>query len=735
MSFSTPASPKNEPAASFRDDLFIIEKTRLIGCKEFHDCLKIPQGVRIIGKAAFKNHTHIRKVILPDTLKTIQEDAFFNCAQLDEIVLPQGLKAIKKGAFHHCRSLKTLRLPASLTELDEEAFLWCDELSEVVFEEGCSLEMKDPPFQKHPKLRLISIPASVKILNQDSLGYQKSTVIECYAGSDAYFTARLLDIPYLLTDGKEYDSADDFVMENRTVVRYIGTHPLAVIPEGTAAVGHDAFRGLEQVTCVFFPDSVTDIGEGTFADCSNLFLVRLPRHLKCIPKDAFYRCDQLISINFPQGLTSIESGAFFDTSLREARLPGGLERIGARAFGNCPFLRDIHIPASVSLLDEAVSGSEFVTIVAPEGSKASRYARERGIPLHSVAPPVPPRAEDLPGNIRRTFYETLEPCKKLIYHALVTALLQMEDSCKVAGFTPDSLDVLGVVWAVACDYPEIFWVNWQRLQYFGYDLFVPGKLGSVYSVTKKQREEIQSEIDHLVTPFLASLPRNLGEYERAKRAYVWVANQLEYDYEGLKQESKNRYHSITHDDLRNIYGAFVKKKAVCAGYARALQYILQKMGIECVEYRGVAKTQDAHAWVCARLEGDFYHLDVTWADASCLDYRYFCLTDDEMYKHQHQFLFLANEIRCNATRCSYYAKEGLYFHRVDEEEILEGIRGFLSRHPGNPVSVKFANLLLLHRAYACLKDSKKLRDLVRETGLMEPTVLPDEGNLLLDIRF
>ena len=697
--------------------------------------MQIPHGVRIIGKGAFKNHTHIRRVILPDTLKTIHEDAFFNCAQLEEIVFPQGLKSIKKGAFHHCRSLKTLRFPKSLQELDEEAFAWCDEISEVVFEEGCSLEMHNPPFQKHPKLRLISIPPSVKILNQGTLGYNANTVIQCYAGSDAYFTAKILNIPYLLPDGKEYDSTADFVIENGTVTKYLGTHPLVIIPEGTAAIGCDAFRGLEHITHVFFPDSVVTIGDGAFANCINLSVVRLPKHLKCIPKDAFYQCGWLLSINFPQGLATIESGAFFGASLREVHLPHGLGSIREQAFGNCHILRDIHIPESVYLLENIVSGSPSVTIVAPEGSKASQYAREHGIPLRNViTPPEPPRSEDLPGNIRRTFYETLEPRKQLLYSALVTALLRMDDVCRTEGFSADPLDVLGVVWAVAYDYPEIFWVNWNRLQIFGSALFKPGKLGTVYSVTKQQRDQIQNQIDQLVTPFLSNIPRNLSEYERAKRAYIWVADQLEYDQEGSKQDDKHLYRSITHDDLRNIYGAFLKKKVVCGGYARALQYILQRMGIECVEYCG-GDSQEHHAWVCARLEGDFYHIDITWDDNDCLDYKYFCLTDDEMYKHQHHFDYLANEIRCSATRCSYFAMEGLYFHHVDEDDIVEGIRGFLSKYPKNRVFVKFADLLLLHRAYACMRGSKKLKDLVRKTSFSAPVVTADDDNLLLDILF
>ena len=49
-------------------------------------------------------------------------------------------------------------------------------------------------------------------------------------------------------------------------------------------------------------------------------------------------------------------------------------------------------------------------------------------------------------------------------------------------------------------------------------------------------------------------------------------------------------------DNQNIYSALVGKRTVCAGYARSAQYLLQKMGMECIYVTGTCANGEAHAW-------------------------------------------------------------------------------------------------------------------------------------------
>lgn len=80
-----------------------------------------------IGSYAFYNYKKIlcfttrtskmKKLSLPETLKTINSYAFFQCDELEELVLPKSLDDVKEMAFTGCRGLKTIKI---LRETEED---------------------------------------------------------------------------------------------------------------------------------------------------------------------------------------------------------------------------------------------------------------------------------------------------------------------------------------------------------------------------------------------------------------------------------------------------------------------------------------------------------------------------------------------------------------------------------------------------------------------------------------
>ncbi|WP_169007205.1 transglutaminase domain-containing protein [Faecalispora jeddahensis] len=64
-------------------------------------------------------------------------------------------------------------------------------------------------------------------------------------------------------------------------------------------------------------------------------------------------------------------------------------------------------------------------------------------------------------------------------------------------------------------------------------------------------------------------------------------------------------------DAYTAYGALVKQKAVCQGYAAAFQLLMQKLGIPGIVVQSTAMN---HAWNMVRYNGEWYHVDATWDD-------------------------------------------------------------------------------------------------------------------------
>ena len=63
---------------------------------------------------------------------------------------------------------------------------------------------------------------------------------------------------------------------------------------------------------------------------------------------------------------------------------------------------------------------------------------------------------------------------------------------------------------------------------------------------------------------------------------------------------------------QSAYSAVVNHETVCAGYARAFQFLLQQYGIPC--YLCVGYAGEPHAWNIVCLDGKYYNVDVTWDD-------------------------------------------------------------------------------------------------------------------------
>ena len=75
---------------------------------------------------------------------------------------------------------------------------------------------------------------------------------------------------------------------------------------------------------------------------------------------------------------------------------------------------------------------------------------------------------------------------------------------------------------------------------------------------------------------------------------------------------------VNTDDDQYIDSVFVNHQSVCAGYAKAVQYLALRHGIPCVYITGEAEdflgTGGRHAWLAAYVDGEVRFYDPTWYD-------------------------------------------------------------------------------------------------------------------------
>ena len=148
-----------------------------------------------------------------------------------------------------------------------------------------------------------------------------------------------------------------------------------------------------------------------------------------------------------------------------------------------------------------------------------------------------------------------------------------------------------------------------------------------YTSTAKQRMEAEQELQAVVDDIMAQCPQS-DDYDTERYLHDRVITRCTYDEYAAKHNSSAAPNAYT------AYGALVEGKAVCEGYAKAMQLLLQKAAIPVTLATGISKESgESHMWNVVTIHGENYHLDATWDDN--LDqpqYTFFNLTT-EMVQH------------------------------------------------------------------------------------------------------
>jgi len=219
-----------------------------------------------------------------------------------------------------------------------------------------------------------------------------------------------------------------------------------------------------------------------------------------------------------------------------------------------------------------------------------------------------------------------------------------------------------IILAIQADKPEYFWFeNYTWFQFEG-DPSVD-RIEMKYNCDLATRKAKQAKIDTYYSSFRQTVADYQSDYEKIKAAHDYII--LNTDY------------VLNSTDNQNICSVFIYGKSVCAGYAKATQYLLQKLGIEVAYVTGEAIGKGSHAWNIVKSDGDYYFIDVTWDDPSFsteqnksnIRYNFFNITSAELaLTHKIEGNILKFPV-CTATKDNYFVKENLYFDNLDTNSV------------------------------------------------------------------
>ncbi len=136
---------------------------------------------------------------------------------------------------------------------------------------------------------------------------------------------------------------------------------------------------------------------------------------------------------------------------------------------------------------------------------------------------------------------------------------------------------------------------------------------------------------------------------------------------------QNTIYLTQEDDGYTAYNALVEGRAVCEGYSRALQLLLDMVGIPNYLATGVgvddSGDREGHMWNIVTIGGANYHVDATWDDLDAEDihhyaHTYFNVTDDYIGVNHEEIAPAENN--CNAVAANYYVQNGMCFSAYDD---------------------------------------------------------------------
>ena len=334
-----------EAAVGNENSDFEIEGTTLVKYKGKGGEVTVPDGITTLGAYAFE-YTYVKKVNLPDSLKTIKDHCFMGCEELTDITIPAGVNKIDDAqVFGYCHSLPEIRVAEGNKRYSsaDGILFTADKRTLLYYPEGKSGET-------------YSIPEGTTQLGRTALGnnlHIKTLILPSTLGGRLEGTqfSHMPNLQNILVSpaNNNYRSFDGIL--------YDRTNMLIYYPEG---------RNAESLEKKDFPEGI-----------------------KSIKAWAFQNVRRLKTVELPEGIPSVEWMCFsFADGPESITIPASVKSINGYAFSYCKNLKRVTIlNPNVKFKREdcnILNGTPDAVLYGYEGSTTQAYAEKYGLKFESL---------------------------------------------------------------------------------------------------------------------------------------------------------------------------------------------------------------------------------------------------------------------------------------------------------------------------------------------------------------
>lgn len=349
------------------------------------------------------------------------------------------------------------------------------------------------------------------------------------------------------------------------------------------------------------------------------------------------------------GASVYRSGDFLKTAANVAH--EGLER--AEIFAINTMLR----------VSEAGKSGASVAAEAADAVDTGYVARDEEEAFSLFGYPVD-AAEGLSGFA----FDQLSEGVQRVYSQLYTGITELRSEFTVRA--DDSEQIKSAISAIMVDHPEFFWLDGSASMN-GFTSFGIWQVKLDFNINAEDIPTVREAIENRALQYELSLSPDAGDYEKVKAAYDFIIDITDY----VADSPQNQ----------NIQSVFINGMSVCAGYGRALQYLLQRVGVWCAYIEGTTGADaEGHAWNLVNIDGVYAYVDPSWGDPTygedatdaarlAIIYDYLCLTTDEMLRTRHIADGNYELPTASDMTYDYYVRNGMYYNGFDQDAVSSAI--------------------------------------------------------------
>lgn len=314
-------------------------------------------------------------------------------------------------------------------------------------------------------------------------------------------------------------------------------------------------------------------------------------------------------------------------------------------------------------------------------------------------------------------YQSLSKEEKKVYRQIAEGLEQQEVEIRITPLSEERL--MTVFNMVMIDHPEYFWIEGEFQYTTVEDLNENTKtaiqLMPVYTVEKEQTESLKQQIEQQADAWIAEIDASFDAYEKIKSVYELLIREVEYDETSLYNQT--------------IQSVFLEKKTVCMGYAKATQYLLNKMGIFCTLVTGniLDEANSSHAWNLVRIGENYYYVDTTWGSPGynaqgdreeAISYSYLCCSDkiiSATHKANEDILLPS----CTDESYHYYRRKGCWYETYDKQRIWDVLKRDIETNSPK-TELCFQGEEEYQQAVQDLVEGNLIQEVIQKTSILSP---------------